>query len=307
MSTREEKNREIHEEIENDELREKRKRRTIICLKIILVIMIFFILFFLYTKYISTKGLIIKEKRIVNDKLPTSFHGVKVIHLSDLYYGSTINIEEIQEIVKKINEKKPDIIVFTGDLIDQNQKLNTEESEKLIQELSKLSASIGMYAVTGDQDQDDFNTILKQSGFVVLDNSSDLVYNNDFYPIQIIGLSSIQKQRNIEKAFSYFREENKDKEIYTILLLHEADSLDEILTKYPVDLALAGNSLNGQICLTNNYCLIKKEGSTKYFKEYYKVKNTELYISSGIGSPSPYFRFMARPSINFFRLARKNF
>lgn len=305
MSTREEKNRKIQKEIEKDELREKRKKITILTFKIILLVTIIFSSFILYTKYISTNGIIIKEKRLVNQKLPNSFHGSKIIHLSDLHYGSTIFLEDIKNIVKKINLRKPELIIFTGDLIDKDYKITNEESEKLITELNKLNASIGKYAVLGDTDKENINTILKQSSFTILDNSSDLIYNNDNTPILITGLSSIKNNQNIEKAFSYFKEENKNKEIYNILIMHEADSIDEILSTYPVDLALAGNSLNGQICLTKEICFIKKEGSSKYFKEYYKIKNTDLFISSGIGSPNPNFRFMARPSINFFRLATK--
>lgn len=304
MSTREEKNREIQEELEKEEQRKKRKKLTLLCFKIILIIIIVVSLFLLYTKYISTNGIIIKEKRIVNKKLPESFHGAKIIHISDLHYGSTVYLEDIKKIVKKINYRNPDLIIFTGDLIDKNYKIQNDDKEKLIKELNKLSASIGKYAVLGDIDEENISTILRQSSFTILENSSDLIYNNNHNPILITGLSPKNNQ-DIEKAFSYFKEETKDKNVYNILLMHEADQIDEIITKYPVDLALAGNSLNGQICLNKDLCLVKKEGSKKYFKEYYKINNTKLFISSGIGSPDPYFRFMARPSINFFRLAVK--
>lgn len=304
MSTREEKNREIQEELEKEEQQKRRKKITILCFKIILITIIVVSLFLLYTKYISTNGIIIKEKRIVSKRLPESFHGTKIIHLSDLHYGSTVYLEDIKNIVKKINYRKPDLIIFTGDLIDENYKMKNDERENLIKELNKLSASIGKYAILGDLDEGNIRTILRQCSFTILENSSDLIYNNDLIPILITGLSPKNNQ-DMEKTFSYFKEENNNKDIYNILIMHEADQIDKIVTKYPVDLALAGNSLNGQICLTKDLCLIKKEGSTKYFKEYYKINNTKLFISSGIGSPNPYFRFMSRPSINFFRLATK--
>lgn len=304
MSTREEKNKEIQEELEKEEQRKKLKRLTILCFKITLIVIIIVSLFILYTKYISTSGIIIKEKRIVNKKLPESFHGAKIIHLSDLHYGSTVYLEDIKSIVKKINYRKPDLIIFTGDLIDENYQMKSDESEKLIQELNKLSASIGKYAVFGDLDQENIGTILRQSSFNILENSSDLIYNNDHTPILITGLSPSNDQ-DIEKTFSYYKEEKNNKNIYHILIMHEADNIKKIVNAYPVDLALAGNSLNGQICLTKDLCLIRKEGSKKYFKEYYKINQTRLFVSSGIGSPNPYFRFMARPSINFFRLATK--
>lgn len=307
MSTREEKNREIQEKIEKDELKEKRKKITIIFFKAIFIIVVLFSSFLLYTKYISTNGIIIKEKRIVNNRLPKSFHGVKIIHFSDLHYGSTIYLEDIKNIVKKINARKPDLILFTGDLVDKQYKMEADESEKLIAEINKLSATLGKYAVLGDNDQDHIHTILKQSSFTVLDNSSELIYNKDNTPILLTGISPNWKteNQNVEKAFSYFQEENCNKEIYHILIMHEADIIDHIIKTYSVDLALAGNSLNGQICISKDLCLIKKEGSENYFKEYYSLGQTKLFVSSGIGTPDPYFRFMARPSIHFFRLATK--
>lgn len=305
MSTREEKNRNIQKEIERDELREKRKKITIFIFKIVLIITIVFSSFILYTKYISTNGIIIKENRLINKKIPESFHGSKIIHFSDLHYGSTVFLEDIKNIVKKINLRKPELIIFTGDLIDKDYKITTKESEKLIKELNKLTAPIGKYAVLGDGDNDTITTILKQSSFTILDNTSDLIYNNDNTPILITGLASINNNQDIKKAFTYFEDEKNNKELFSLVIMHEADSLDQIINTYPVNLALAGNSLNGQICLTKDLCLIKKTGSKKYFKEYYKVQNTDLFISSGIGSPKPNFRFMSRPSINFLRLATK--
>ena len=267
MSTREEKNREIQEKIEKDELKEKRKKITIIFFKAIFIIVVLFSSFLLYTKYISTNGIIIKEKRIVNNRLPKSFHGVKIIHFSDLHYGSTIYLEDIKNIVKKINARRPDLILFTGDLVDKQYKMEADESEKLIAEINKLSATLGKYAVLGDNDQDHIHTILKQSSFTVLDNSSELIYNKDNTPILLTGISPNWKteNQNVEKAFSYFQEENCNKEIYHILIMHEADIIDHIIKTYSVDLALAGNSLNGQICISKDLCLIKKEGSENYF------------------------------------------
>ena len=92
--------------------------------------------------------------------------------------------------------------MFTGDLIDKNYNVSHKEIEKIIKALSNLNADIGKYAVTGDEDNDNFTTILKQAGFTILDNNYDLIYNRSNNPILITGLSSSSKNRDIDKALN---------------------------------------------------------------------------------------------------------
>lgn len=299
MGSRTEINKDIQEKIENEEKYEKRKKITVTFFKVILTIIVVFISFYIYTIYISTNGLLFKEKRIVSERIPSSFDSMKLIHFSDLHFGSTIDINDLKRLVKNINIRRPDIIVFTGDLIEEGYNISDTEIESVIKELKKLSASIGMYAVNGDEDNDNFATIMRQCGFIILDNSSDLIYKNSNNPIMITGLSSTRKKQNIESAFKT----NSSNNYYHIVLMHEGDTWKNLEGKYNIDLVLAGGSLNGQVCLTKDICFMKREGSYTYFKEHYTLNNTEMYISSGIGSDAIGFRFGARPSINFFRFA----
>ena len=161
--TREELNKEISDEIEYEELKEKRKKLVKKTIKIILIVFIISTLFIVYTKIISTSGLKVKEERLELKNIPESFNGFKVIQFSDLQYGSTIFEDDMNKIIKKINDRNPDIVVFTGDLIDNEYKIKHEETEKLIKNLSNIKASIGKYAVSGDEDSEDFNTILELS------------------------------------------------------------------------------------------------------------------------------------------------
>ena len=110
----------------------------------------------------------------------------------------------LKDIVKKVNERKPDIIVFTGDLIDKDYKLSSKEQEKVIKELQKLNASLGKYAIFGDEDNEQFKIILNQCNFNILKNSYDLIYQNDNNPILLIGLSSDKKKQNIDKAKHFY-------------------------------------------------------------------------------------------------------
>lgn len=306
MVTREEKNKDIQKEIEEEKSHEKRKKIVKIFLKFTIILIIVFFLFYFYAKYSPTLGLIVKEERIINEKIPNSFNGTKIIHFSDLNYGSTIYEDELKNLVKIINSRKPDIIVFTGNIINKNYQINTKDQEKIIRQLKKINATIGKYAVMGKNDEKEtFITIMNQSNFIILDNNYDLVYNNNT-PILITGVSSyINDNRDINSTFKYFKEETHNSNIYTISIMSETEDLDEIITNYNPDLVLAGNSLNGEIRLPLIGGIIPQEGSSKYIDEYYKVNNTEIFISSGISSPTIGFRIFNSPSINLFRLTNK--
>lgn len=307
MASREEKNKEKQEKIIEEEKREYRKKIVILSLKMTTLLILSFLAFYFYTTYLSTTKIIVKEKRISNGKIPTSFHGVKIIQFSDVYYGSTIAINELENLVKEINKRKPDIVIFTGNLLNEKHKITTKEKEKIIKKLSTIEASIGKYAVTGKNDEKDvFTMIMNQSNFTVLENQYDLIYNNDTSPILLVGLSSlINHTRNKETAYQYFKEETHNSNIYTMAIMSETDDLDEILATYPNDLVLAGNSLNGEIRIPLLGGVIKQEGSSIYKDPFYQLNNTEVYISSGLGTNTTGIRLFNHPSINFFRLSNK--
>ena len=68
---------------------------------------------------------------------------------------------------------------------------------------------------------------------------------------------------------------------------------------------LAGHSLNGQIKLPFIGGIIKDKYGKKYYNEYYKLNNTDLYVSGGIGANKYKFRFNNKPSFNLYRLRNK--
>ena len=302
MISREELNKDIHEEIEYEEKKEKRKKIAKRIFKVLIAIFIITLSFLLYNNYITTKGLTLNEKRVVLNNIPESFNGAKIIHFSDVHYGSNIFIDEIKELVKKVNETKPDIILFTGDLIEAKYQIKTKEQENLIKELNKLDAELGKYAVSGDEDNETLNTILTQAGFTLLDNNYDLIYKDTNTPILITGISH---NIDIKKAFSYYADEKNDKNIFNILIMHEPDHIDQIIDKYNVNLSFNGGNLNGMIYVPKIGGLITRKNAKKYTKDYYKIKNTNMFISSGVGTDNIGIRLFTRQSINLIRLSKK--
>ena len=306
MTTREEINKKQADAIINQEKSEKRKKIIIFIFKLIVTILIIIVFFFLYITYFSTKGLVVKENRIINQKIPDSFNGTKIIQFSDLHYGTTVFEKEIKDLVKVINSRNPDIVVFTGDLVDKNYNIVSSEQELLTEYLKKIKSSIGKYAITGEEDDEKFNTIFNQSDFIILNNEYDLVYNNDNNPLLMIGLSSsLNNKRDNDKAYSYFREETHNSNIYSICLLHESDSIDDIISKYTTDLFLVGHSHNGQIIVPFIGAISKTNGSNKYYNDFYQLNNSKIFVSGGIGTNNNGIRLFNRPSINLFRLSNK--
>ena len=270
----------------------------------IILLSIFGIL--LYSRYVATSGLITKEYVITTD-ITDSYDGFKIVHFSDLHYGRIITEQELKIISEEINLINPDIVVFTGDLIDDSIDIDNFNDEKLISFLSSIKAKYGKYAVRGNHDYvvyaDKIKNLFADSGFTYLENSYDILYNEINDKIFIGGLdTSFYDKDDLDKTLAY-QDENIS---YKIMLTHEPDISDEIVNKdNTINLILAGHSHNGQVRLPFIGALTTPEKANKYYDNYYKIQNTNLYVSSGIGVSKVDFRLFNRPSINFYRINKK--
>lgn len=272
-------------------------------IKKILKFFMFFIILttsvILYSRYIATTGLVTKERTIKNQTIPSDFNGLKIVHFSDLHYKRIITKERINDIINEINLINPDIVVFTGDLIDNDSIITEEDIEYLKEVLKNINYKYGKYAVLGNHDYsmeiDKLREIYKNSEFNLLENTYDIIYSKNNEKIYIGGISTGEYNDNIINNLQI------EEDIYKILLLHEPDFIDKFTTLNS-NLALSGHSHNGQINIPYLKKAFLPNGSKKYYEEHYKVNNTELYISSGIGVSRINFRLFNRPSINFYRI-----
>lgn len=253
---------------------------------------------FIYARYLGTSNLVIKEYSIINEKIPLNFHGLKIVQFSDLHYGTTIKEEELKNVINKINELNPDIIFFTGDLIDNSYKISEDEEKLITKELNRLEPNIGIYAVRGNHDiNDNFENIIKNTNIELLNNQNKLLYfNNSSTPIMLIALDdNLKGTQNIDNAFNF-----EDNDYYKILITHEPDDYDKLPKN--VNLFLAGHSHLGQVRLPFIGSVYNMEGAKKYKEEKYEIDKTNLFISGGLGTTKIKYRFLDKPSINFFRL-----
>lgn len=273
-------------------------------IRFLFFVLLFILLLLIYGRYVGTDGLITKEYNI-SANIDESFNGLKIVHFSDLHYLRVTKSDKLKQIVEEINLINPDIVFFTGDLIDKDFKLKDKEKDELINLLRNIKSKYGKYVVLGNhdymKDEDLFKEIYSASNFILLRNEYDIIYGNNNDKIFIGGLDTYSFDKaDIKKVMEYFND--NDDINYKIILCHEPDYIDEIVKDYDIDLMLSGHSHNGQVNIPYIKRLFLPKGSRKYYDNYYKVNNTDLYISSGIGLSKINFRILNKPSINFYRI-----
>lgn len=191
--------------------------------------------------------------------------------------------------VNKVNQLKPDIIVFTGDLVAKGINPTDKIKAEITVNLSKLKAPIGKYAIASNEDleSDSFYDLITNSGFTLLNNEAKLIYNNDDEPIELVGISNINNKIELTDN-------------YKIALIHKPDDFDNIKNDN-YNIVMAGHNHGGIIRLPFLGGLINIEGAKKYHNDYYENDNTKLYVSSGLGTSNINFRMFNQPSINLYR------
>ena len=158
----------------------------------------------------------LRRKRVVIPNLPKSFDGVKIAQLSDIHSGSFFNKTAVQGGVDLLMQEKPDIFMFTGDLVNNE----TSEVQEYKDIFSRISAPLGAYATLGNHDYgdyrqwssaaakqknlDDMVQVNKELGWDLLMNENRLV-KVDGEEIAVIGIENwggrFSKYGNLEEAY----------------------------------------------------------------------------------------------------------
>ncbi len=283
------------------------KKRGKFWLKIIFFCFTITLLTFLYSRYIESTSVVVKEINIVNSNIPKSFYGYKLAHLSDIHYNTTIGKSELKATIKNLNKSKPNIVVITGDIFDIEVQYKDSDIDELANILNSINGKY-RYIITGDQDlknKDYFEKLLKKIDFKLLDNTYDIIYNGDYDPLLIGGLSTRNDSKDIsEKVNEIETAITENKTYYNILLIHEPNIVSQI-NHDNYQLILAGHTNNGQVNIPGIKYILTPVKDRKYKRTYYKLDNTDLYISKGIGTTNIKARLFNKPTINLYRLLDK--
>ena len=291
MLSRVEKNKKERKKIESTEKKEKTKSILVKIFKVFITTFIVLLAIFISLRYIANLGIVVREYSLKYNNLPSSFDGFKIVQFGDIYYNPYSN--DINYYVEKINELKPDLVLFSGGLKHKDYNLDDASKEYLIKTLKKIDSTVGKYYVIGNNDDDNSIKILNDSGFVSVIDKTEKIYFQDSNPIILRGISSIP---NINYE--------NDSNIFKINLVYEPDLTDSILEYNNPELIFASKSINGQFRLPYLKGLIKKTGYMKYNEKEYTIYNTKLLITGGLGTNNYPVRLFNHPSINFVRLQK---
>jgi len=259
---------------------------------------------FSYSRSIEPKLLDMNQIEIKSKSVSKNIEGFKIVQFSDTHLGDNFSLDQLQHLVDKINDQNPDLIVFTGDLIDNSNRY--DETNQIHPILNQLHAKYGKYAIYGNHDVGGagkrvYSNVLAHSGFTLLENSNVTIPFKDHDTLSIVGLDDYLLGRpNPQKAFA-----NVQKDSFTLLLAHEPDIANR-LNDYPVDLQLSGHSHGGQVKLPFHKAIYTPPLAIDYTEGLYEIHNSlkpmSLYVNRGIGTTRLPIRFFSLPEISVFTL-----
>ncbi|MBP3887446.1 MAG: metallophosphoesterase [Cellulosilyticum sp.] len=269
-----------------------------LCLTLILIVVCIYV----DARYIEPKLLWVKEEQVATGKLAAGTQ-VKVVLFNDVHLGEYYSLEDFKKIINKINEQEPDVILFAGDLIDDNKTYKEEEGGIAL--LSELKAKYGKYAVYGNHDHGGNGTkryarMMKQSGFILLKDKNEKITLDNGEQLCIIGIDDIVLSKpKFEEAFV-----GTDESHFNLFISHAPDVV-EYVKKMPIDLQVSGHSHGGQVRLPLIGAPLTVPFGTQYIKGFYKPEEKEdmvLYVNSGIGTSKLPYRFLNPPEITVFEI-----
>ncbi|MGD1846197.1 MAG: metallophosphoesterase [Salibacteraceae bacterium] len=195
------------------------------------------------------------RKTLAYQNLPAAFDGLKVVQLSDMHLGSFFeNRDAVQPAIKMINDLEPDVILFTGDLVNNY----AQEAEPWVDVFKGLKASVGKFSVLGNHDYGDYvawsdvqskiNNLdrVKQAnrdmGFQLLLNESVVLERNGdkigIAGVENWGLPPFPQHGDLKKALSGIQDIP-----FQVLMSHDPSHWDaQVLKKSKVDLTLSGHT-----------------------------------------------------------------
>lgn len=253
-----------------------------------------------YARYIEPSLLDITKYSIIHKKIPNSFNGFKIVQFSDTHLSDFFTLDRLETIVNKINNLSPDLLFFTGDLMDEPNQY--AEINKIVPILGKLNAPFGKYAVYGNHDHGGYGTeiyknVINMSGFTLLQNEVTNVSMIDGSKIGVAGIDDLMLGKpSYEGTLG-----NLNKDLFNILLAHEPDAALEV-KRFNVDFQLSGHSHGGQIQVPFYGPLITPPYASVYSEGMYNVDEMKLYVNRGLGTTRLPFRFFSVPEISQFTL-----
>jgi len=231
---------------------------------------------------------------VKNNKINKSF---KAVVISD-YHHRELKFKN-GNLIDKVKEENPDVVFFTGDMIDQHTK-NLDDLTKMFDAFNGKQ----MFYVTGNHEQyaplwNDVKTLMNDKGVKYLDGTTnyhvDLKFGSEETNVRIYGVDdpkfSNPKEPYFQKNYGNLKEVMKkwedgdwDSNKFNLLLVHRPELMD-LYAETGFDYVLCGHTHGGQVKLFNSWtpALIGQGLVPKYVAGEYKEKDTTMYVTKGLG------------------------
>lgn len=245
-------------------------RKTIIIILIVLLLLIYIISGF-------HNPLKVTAYSYTSSKIPASFEGFKIIHISD-FHCKDFGYQE-EDLIRIITKETPDIILFTGDSIDDEHPI--DNYRYLLEGIAGIAP---VYYINGNHEYDplapyeEMLTLHEQYHVTNLNDASTVITVND-ESILLSGLDFRNTMTGLRNEIEY-----ANTSVFNILLYHGTDKFDGI-APYNYDLVLSGHTHGGIVCLPFIGGIIsnEKEFFPKYDSGIYTVGVSTMISSRGLG------------------------
>ncbi len=240
----------------------------------------------------------VKRVKMQFDNLPNSFKGLKMVHISDVHSGSFTDQAAVQKGIDKILHEKPDIILFTGDLVN-DRAIEMNDYKHLF---AKLKAPMGVYSTLGNHDYGDYfawesleaksknladlKQVHTDMGWRLLMNEHVALEKNG-EQIALLGIENWSSRARFPKygrmSDAYVGAENYP---FKILMSHDPSHWDaQVIKDYPtVDLTLAGHTHGMQFGIEiPGFKFSPVQWVYNRWAGLYEEGKQKLYINRGYG------------------------
>ena len=240
----------------------------------------------------------IHSQKVILPQLPSAFNGIKIVQISDIHLGSFISTEHVEKAIEIVLKQKPDLILFTGDLVNNR----ADETLPFIDVLSKLKAPHGVYSVLGNHDYGDYVSWdtpeakdqnlhdLKQAhakfGWRLLQNEHVSIKRGDA-EIALLGIENWGGQMHFPK-YGNMKQAYAGTEKYPVKLLLSHDpshwSMQVIKDYKDIDITFSGHTHGFQFGIElPGFKWSPSQYIYKQWAGFYTEENQHLYVNRGLG------------------------
>jgi len=258
----------------------------------------------LYGMVIGMYDFRVRRVEITLPELPASFDGLRIVQLSDIHLGSWTSKEKLKEAVSIVNSLKPDVIFFTGDLLDYC----TKDVDSFQPILAELYAPFGIFAILGNHDygdyvrwpsaadkkqdhQDLFNYYKKLGWKLLLNENSLLIRGKD--SIAVIGVENWGSTGRFQRLADMGKALKGVENFHVQLLLsHDPSHWDRVISQKfrNIDVTFSGHTHGFQFGLEalgvkwSPAQYLYKEWGGLYMMPVQGTHPQYLYVNRGLGS-----------------------